>query len=51
MTIYDHMSYVIQGIQRIVKVVKAHENTGRVYLPKDWVGEEVEIVRTGVKVE
>jgi hypothetical protein len=45
------MVYSIVGIQRIVKIVKPHENTGRVYLPKEWIGEEVEIVRTGVKVE
>jgi len=45
------MPYLIHGIQRIVKVVKAHEKTGRIYLPKEWVGEEVEIVRTGIKVE
>jgi hypothetical protein len=44
--------YTVDGIQKITKVVAKHDaGTGRVYLPKDWVGEEVEIVRTGRKIK
>lgn len=45
-------SYIVEGLQKITKVVAKHDaGTGRVYLPKEWVGEEVEIIRTGRKVE
>lgn len=44
--------YSVDGIQKIVKTVSNHAaGTGRVYLPKEWVGEEVEIIRTGRKVK
>jgi putative transposon-encoded protein len=44
--------YQIEGVQKIVKIVRSQSGqTGRVYVPKEWIGEEVEIVRTGVKVE
>ena len=44
--------YEIDGLQKITKIVASHgAGTGRVYVPKEWVGEEVEIVRTGRKVE
>ncbi len=48
----DMSSYAVEGIQKITKVVARHDaGTGRIYLPKEWVGEEVEIIRTGRKVE
>lgn len=44
--------YNIEGLQKVTKVVAGTSTgTGRVYLPADWVGEEVEIIRTGRKVE
>jgi len=44
-------SYTVDGIQKITKVVARHDaGTGRIYLPKEWVGEEVEIIRTGRRV-
>lgn len=44
--------YSVDGIQKIVKTVSNHASeTGRIYLPKDWVSEEVEIIRTGRKVK
>lgn len=42
--------YPVEGIQRVVKIVAKHSGSGHVYLPKAWVGEEVEIIRTGRKV-
>jgi hypothetical protein len=45
-------SYTVEGSQMIIKVVARHDaGTGRIYLPKEWVGEEVVIIRTGKKVE
>lgn len=48
----DMSSYTVEGIQKLTKVVSRHDaGTGRIYLPKDWIGEEVEIIRTGRKVK
>ena len=33
------------GVEMIEKEVKARGNTGRVYLPPDWVGKLVKIIR------
>jgi hypothetical protein len=44
-------SYSIDGLEKKTLVVKKRtETTGGVYLPGKWVGEEVEVVRTGRKV-
>jgi len=41
-------TYTIEGIQKKVIVVSRHNDaTGRIYLPGEWTGEEVEVVRTG----
>ena len=34
------------GEELIEKVVKSSGNSGRVYLPLDWVGKHVKIIRT-----
>ena len=33
------------GVEMIEKEVKASGNSGRVYLPSDWVGKHVKIIR------
>jgi hypothetical protein len=33
------------GLEMIEKEVKPRGNTGRVYLPQDWVGKRVKIIR------
>ena len=34
------------GVEMVEKEVKPSGNTGRVYLPSDWVGKRVKIIRT-----
>lgn len=41
--------FTVKGNELIEKVVKPSGNSGRVYLPKSWIGEIVVIVRTGRK--
>lgn len=40
----DEMEIKITGYQIIEKVVKLSGNSGRVYVPADWVGKKVKIV-------
>jgi len=35
----------VYGVEMIEKEVKARGNTGRIYLPSDWVGKVVKIIR------
>ena len=39
-------SFRVFGEELIEKVVKSSGNSGRVYLPLDWVGKHVKIIRT-----
>jgi putative transposon-encoded protein len=39
--------FEVYGIEMIEKIVKKSGNSGRVYLPPDWVGRHVKIVRIG----
>jgi len=39
------VKFEIYGEEMLDKVVKASGNSGRVYLPPDWVGHQVKIVR------
>ncbi len=39
------MSIVTEGYEVIEKVVKASGSSGRVYLPSEWVGSIVKIIR------
>lgn len=39
------VKFEIYGEEMIDKVVKASGNSGRVYLPPDWVGHQVKIIR------
>ena len=40
------VKFEIYGEEMVEKVVKQSGNSGRVYLPPDWVGSRVKIVRT-----
>ncbi|AOY59214.1 cytoplasmic protein [Desulfococcus multivorans] len=39
------VKFEIYGEEMIEKVVKSSGNSGRVYLPPDWVGHSVKIIR------
>ncbi len=39
------VKFEIYGEEMIDKVVKASGNSGRVYLPPDWIGHQVKIIR------
>jgi putative transposon-encoded protein len=39
------VKFEIYGEEMIEKKVKASGNSGRVYLPPDWVGHKVKIIR------
>ena len=39
------VKFEIYGEEMIEKVVKSSGNSGRVYLPPDWVGRHVKIIR------
>ncbi len=39
------VKFEIHGEELIEKIVKASGNSGRVYLPPDWIGHSVKIVR------
>ena len=44
-------SYSIEGTEKKTLIVKKRTDTsGGVYLPGAWIGEEVEVVRTGRKI-
>lgn len=37
--------FEVQGHEMLEKVVKQSGNSGRVYLPPDWVGKRVKVIR------
>jgi putative transposon-encoded protein len=37
--------FIVEGHEMVEKVVKPSGNSGRVYLPPDWIGKRVKIVR------
>jgi putative transposon-encoded protein len=39
------VKFEIHGEEMIEKMVKASGNSGRVYLPPDWIGHSVKIIR------
>lgn len=44
------MSIHVEGYEVIEKLVKKSGNSGRIYLPIEWVGSKVKIIRmTGIK--
>jgi len=38
-------SFEVSGHEMVEKVVKKAGNSGRIYLPPDWVGKRVKIIR------
>ena len=45
-TLNKKVKFEIYGEEMIEKRVKASGNSGRVYLPPNWVGHRVKIIRT-----
>jgi putative transposon-encoded protein len=43
--IQGRVKFEVYGEEMIEKVVKLSGNSGRVYLPPDWVGRHVKIIR------
>lgn len=44
-TANDKVKFEVYGEEMIEKQVKLSGNSGRVYLPPDWVGHRVKIIR------
>jgi putative transposon-encoded protein len=42
---HGSVKFEVYGEEMIEKVVKLSGNSGRVYLPPDWVGHQVKIIR------
>jgi putative transposon-encoded protein len=42
---HEKVKFEVYGEEMVEKVVKLSGNSGRVYLPPDWVGSRVKIVR------
>lgn len=41
------VKFEVYGQEMVEKVVKRSGNSGRVYLPPDWIGKRVKVVRVG----
>ncbi len=41
----DKVKFIVYGEEMIEKEVKLSGNSGRIYLPPDWVGHQVKIIR------
>jgi putative transposon-encoded protein len=44
-TPYNKVKFEVYGEEMIEKEIKISGNSGRVYLPPDWVGHKVKIIR------
>lgn len=42
---YKDSKFEVYGIEMIEKEVKKAGNSGRIYLPPDWIGKSVKIIR------
>ena len=40
-----HSEFIVKGFEMIDRAVKQSGNTGRIYLPKNWIGSKVKIIR------
>ncbi len=45
MNLYNRSKFEVYGEEMIEKEVKQSGNSGRVYLPPEWVGKHVKIIR------
>ncbi|MCF8104826.1 MAG: DUF2080 family transposase-associated protein [Desulfohalobiaceae bacterium] len=43
--ITDKVKFEVYGEEMIEKIVKSSGNSGRIYLPPDWIGHTVKIVK------
>ena len=41
----EQSKFEVRGQEMLEKVVKRSGNSGRIYLPPDWVGKRVKIIR------
>ncbi len=41
----DRVRFEVYGQEMLAKMVRASGNSGRVYLPTNWVGRQVKIIR------
>ena len=41
----DKVKFEVYGEEMIEKIVKSSGNSGRIYLPPDWIGHTVKIVK------
>ena len=41
----NRAKFEVYGVEMIVKEVRQSGNSGRVYLPPDWIGKHVKIIR------
>ncbi|TKB23296.1 DUF2080 family transposase-associated protein [Desulfopila sp. IMCC35006] len=44
-TVHDKVKFEVFGEEMLEKSVKSSGNSGRIYLPPDWVGHRVKIIR------
>jgi putative transposon-encoded protein len=43
--VHNKVKFEIFGEEMVEKIVKASGNSGRIYLPPDWVGHKVKIIK------
>lgn len=43
--ILDKVKFEVYGEEMLEKIVKQSGNSGRVYLPPEWIGKHVKIIR------
>lgn len=43
--LYEKVKFEVYGEEMIEKIVKSSGNSGRIYLPPDWIGHTVKIVK------
>jgi putative transposon-encoded protein len=43
--IYQKVKFEVYGEEMISKEVKQSGNSGRVYLPPDWIGKQIKLIR------
>ena len=41
----DKVKFIVHGEEMVEKIVRLSGNSGRIYLPPDWVGRHVKIIR------
>jgi len=44
--IHKKVKFVIYGEEMIEKTVKSSGNSGRIYLPPEWIGKKVKVIKS-----